>query len=426
MKTPFAMYTALFGAALIFLGMVTLGTDRPLFSIASAAATSATSTSALQSQIDTNNAQIATLNQQIATYQAELLKVGADKKTLQAAINSLDLQRSKIQAQVATTQHQITITQLQIQQLGGQITDTKKTISTEQTALGAEFRSLQKADDQPLFMRVLTSGSIVDAWSDINANLQAQNAIEGKMQLLQQQESSLADSKTVSQQKQQTLTAQQQSLTTQQQSLAATVQSKNQLLAQTKSQEATYQKLLAAAQAELASFSTFAQNAGGSKLLGGQTSCDAWGCYYNQRDAAWGNDALNGTQYKLASDGCLITSMAMVLTHYGYKDVTPVTINSNPSNFAAYYPAYLLFTINVDGITATRKTTTIDATLATGNPVIVGLNAYGGTHYVVFVSGSKGNYVMRDPYIANGKDISFAANYSMKNIFAIAKVTISS
>ena len=54
-----------------------------------------------------------------------------------------------------------------------------------------------------------------------------------------------------------------------------------------------------------------------------------------------GKNPLNGTKYNLASDGCLVTSMAMVMTHYGYKDVTPVTINSDPKNFAAYYPAYL-------------------------------------------------------------------------------------
>ena len=47
--------------------------------------------------------------------------------------------------------------------------------------------------------------------------------------------------------------------------------------------------------------------------------------------------------------------MAMVMTHYGYRDVTPVTINSNPENFAAYYPAYLLTTINVDGVSAAAK-----------------------------------------------------------------------
>jgi len=116
--------------------------------------------------------------------------------------------------------------------------------------------------------------------------------------------------------------------------------------------------------------------------------------------------------------------MAMVMTHYGYRDVTPATINSDPSNFASYYPAYLLYTISVDGVSATRKTAAIDATLSTGNPVIIGVKAYGGTHYVVLISGSRGNYIMRDPYIANGKDISFAANYSLRSVFGITKVTI--
>ena len=56
--------------------------------------------------------------------------------------------------------------------------------------------------------------------------------------------------------------------------------------------------------------------------------------------------------------------------------------------------------------------------------MIVGLNAYGGTHFVVLVSGSGGNYLMRDPYITNGDNISFSAHYSMRNIFSISKVVI--
>jgi peptidoglycan hydrolase CwlO-like protein len=384
------------------------------------------SSSSLQSQLDANNQEMADLNQQIATYQAELQQVGANKATLQAAINALDLQRKKVQTQISLTEYQIQTTQIQIQQLGGEITNAQQTVASDQTALGAYLRTLQKADAKPLIEQMLSSGGLVESWDDLNQTLQIQNGIQNEMQTLKQQEGILTTSQTASEQKQSTLTAQQQSLAAQQQSLVSTEQSKDQLLTETKSQEATYEKLLAAAEAELASFSAFAKNAGGSKLLANQTSCDAWGCYYNQRDAAWGNDPLNGTQFNLASDGCLITSMAMVLTHYGYKDVTPVTINSDPDNFAAYYPAYLLITINVDGISATRKSSAIDATLATGNPVIVGLNAYGGTHYVVFVSGSRGNYVMRDPYIANGDDISFAANYSMRDIFSEAKVIVNS
>jgi hypothetical protein len=115
---------------------------------------------------------------------------------------------------------------------------------------------------------------------------------------------------------------------------------------------------------------------------------------------------LSGTNDRMAADGCLVTAMAMVLTHYGYSDVTPVTINSNPANFSAV-GGLMLFTTYFDGTSATRVTSAIDSVLATGNPVIVGLHAYGGTHFVVLVSGSHGSYIMRDPYVPNGKDISF-------------------
>ena len=379
----------------------------------------ATSSAALQTQIDAYNQQINALNQQIADYQAKLQQIGADKKTLQAAIKALDLQRSKVQTQIAVTQRQIGATQLQIQQLGNQIVDTEQAIADDQAALAAYLRNLQVADHKPLIIELLRSSELSQIWSEANATVQIEDGIRGKMDALQSQRSDLASTQAATQEKQQ-------SLTVQQQSLALTVASKNQLLADTKAQESNYQKLLAAAEAQLESFSAFAQNAGGSKLVGNQTVCDSWGCYYNQRDTAWGSNSLNGTRYTLASDGCLVTSMAMMMTHYGYRDVTPVTINSNPNNFAVYYPAYLLTTIMVDGMTVTRKTAAIDATLATGNPVVVGVRAYGGTHFVVLVSGSRGRYLMRDPYIPNGKDINFSDHYAVRSIFGITKVVIGS
>ncbi len=410
---------------MLSVAVLSIAAARSFFVAYAAATTTAeVSSSTLQQQIDANDLQVANLNQQIATYEAELQQVGADKKTLQQAINALDLQRNKVQAQAAATQLQIAATQLRIQQLGGEITDTEQTIATEQAALGEEFLILQKAEDQPLLVQMLSSDNLAQLWSDVNATLQMQGAIQNKMQALRAQESNLANSQVSSQQKQGLLASQKQSLSSQQQSLVATEQTKSQLLTETNAKESNYEKLLAAAEAQLASFSAFTQNAGGSNLIGSQTSCDSWGCYYNQRDSAWGNDPLNGTKYNLASDGCLITAMAMVMTHYGYRNVTPVTINANPNNFAAYYPAYLLVTINVNGITATRKATTIDATLAAGTPVIVGLHAYGGTHYVVLVSGSRGNYIMRDPYITNGDNISFSSHYSMRNIFGVARVIV--
>lgn len=386
----------------------------------------ATSASDLQTQIDAANQQIVILNQQIAQYQAALTQAGADKKTLQSAIKSLDLQRSKVEAQITLTQSQINTTQLQIQQLGDQIQTTNQTIATYKNALAEALRDMSHSDNQPLFVQLFLSGSLSNFWQNIDEIFKIQDAFSEKAQELQTQEKNLADEQTAVQQKKDSLSAQNQTLASQQQSLSATVKSKNQLLIQTNNKESTYQKLLAQAEAQVKSFSNFTKNAGGTGLLSNQTICDSWGCYYNQRDTAWGRQSLNGTGYTLASDGCLVTAMAMVMTHYGYHSVTPATINADPDNFATYYPAYLLNSITAGGVNATRVTTAIDGTLASGTPVIVGMNVSGGTHFVVLVSGSNGNYIMRDPYVANGKDIAFTSHYSVREIYSITKVVIGS
>lgn len=405
---------------LVVLGTITLTAVLFLPQLHSAKADN----SNLQQQIDGYNQKITDLNKQIADYQAKLQQIGADKKTLQAAINALNLQRKQVETQISATQNQINITKLQIQQLSAQISDTEQNISSNQTVLAAYLRDLQLVENQPLIVEVFSSVNLADIWNSMNSNLQMQGSIQKKVLSLQNQKIALADLQTQMQDKQATLTTQKQSLDSQQQSLIATKNTKNQLLAQTKSQESAYQKLLAEAQAQLKSFQNFVKNAGGANLLSNQTVCDAWGCYYNQRDSIWGAMALNGTLYTLANAGCLVTSMAMIMTHYGYRDVTPVSINSNPNNFASYFPAYLLFTIAVDGVTATRKAATIDATLAGGDPVVIGMNVYGGTHFIVLVSGRGGNYVMRDPYFENAKDLPFSSRYNLKEVFSIAKVVI--
>ncbi|HEX3095857.1 MAG TPA: C39 family peptidase [Patescibacteria group bacterium] len=372
---------------------------------------------------DSNNDAISALTQQIAQYQAELKKLGSDKKTLQAAIKSLDLQRGQVEAQVKLTQHEIGNTQDEIQSLDQQIESTNKIIESNKIQLAAYMRELQQHEDQPIILQLVSANSLSDFWQDLEMVTKLTNTLHQKSVELQEQQKSLTSAQNRVKDQQDSLTNKNEALTGQKLSLSATESSKADLLKQTKSQEGEYQKLLANAKKQLDSFSAFTKNAGGSGSVGTQTSCDAWGCYYNQRDSAWGGQALNGTQYTLASDGCLVTSMAMVMTHYGYK-VTPANINANPSNFASYFSAYLLFTISAGGATASRKSTDIDSTLAGGDPVIVGMNVYGGTHFVVLVSGSNGNYIMRDPYVSGGKDIPFTSHYSTKMIYSAAKVVI--
>jgi hypothetical protein len=119
--------------------------------------------------------------------------------------------------------------------------------------------------------------------------------------------------------------------------------------------------------------------------------------------------------------------MAMVYTHYGHRGVNPLTINSNPSNFASYEPAWLQKTIVADGTTATRVSSSIDSELSAGKPVIVGISYDGGPladHFVVLISGSGGNYQMNDPFTPSGNNISFTSHYSVGSIREIDRIQI--
>src|SRR3989344_5075548 len=114
---------------------------------------------------------------------------------------------------------------------------------------------------------------------------------------------------------------------------------KQDLLSQTRGSEATYQSLLAQARAQLAAFSNFATSTFGTSLVPHKELSDEYGKYYNQRDSQWGNLLVNndssdcrGGPCTLARIGCLITSYAMVVSHFG-GSMLPSDVATNPTNF---------------------------------------------------------------------------------------------
>jgi peptidoglycan hydrolase CwlO-like protein len=379
----------------------------------------------IQSQIDANNTQLVTIQAQIAEYQKQLGALGSQKKTLQSAISELTLTQKQLAAQMQATQTKISSANLQIQKLSSSIGDKEETLAADQAAIAKALRRVAQNEGASLITDIISSNSLGDMWQATDEAIQFNKALQENIVQVRAVRTTLTNNRDQVSAVKADLVTLQKDLTRQKASIDASKKKQQALLAATNNQESSYQKLLAAAQAELASYSTFVTNAGGSKLLANQTVCDDWGCYYSQRDTLWGNVRLSGAKSNLASEGCLVTAMAMMFTHYGYRNVTPVSVNANPGNFSPF-GGLLLFTVNVGGATATRyKIDKIDATLATGHPVIVGVHAYGGTHFVVLTSGSKGNYLMRDPYVANAKDISFTSHYTVGSIFGITKVVIS-
>lgn len=370
--------------------------------------TQTTDTSALQSQIK--------------QYEQKISDLQGQEKTLSSQISIMD-------SQIKLTEYKIQATKEQITNLTLDIDTATKKISSLQKALDQSINVLlnrivatyEVGTIQPLQI-LLTSGTASDFFTRLNYLKLAQAHDKKLIYDTQQAKVDYANQKDIFENEKQQVEVLQKQLQAYNTQLDLDKKAKQRLLSETQGSEANYQRLLSQAKAQLAGFQRFVISQGGASILSNQTTCDDWGCYYNQRDAQWGNNALNGTQYSLASDGCLVTAMAMVYTHIGHRGVTPQTINSNPSNFASYYPAYLNKTISADGLTTSRIYAAIDSELNAGKPVIIGIGR-GPDHFVVFISGSNGNYKMHDPFVPNGHNINFTDHYSVSNINSIERVS---
>jgi peptidoglycan hydrolase CwlO-like protein len=373
-----------------------------------------------------NSSQIHDLQNQINDLQSKISSTQAQEKTLSSQISVMD-------SQIKLTQLRITSTQNQLTQLNSDISVASNKISTLETSLTGITKALlnriiatyQDGTTPPLELFV----SAADAKDLVRRANYIKLAQEHDKKLIydtQQAKMDYENQKNIFENKKKQVEALKVQLTTYTAQLDGEKTTKQQLLSETQGSEANYQKLLSQAQAQLAGFSRFTQSQGGSSLLGNQTVCDDWGCYYNQRDSQWGGQALGA--YSLASDGCLVTSMAMVYTHMGHRGVTPATINSDANNFAAYERAWLKKTITADGMTTNRVNADIDGELSAGRPVIVGISYDGGPyadHFLVLISGSGGSYMMNDPYTPNGHNISFRGRYPSARIVEVEKVVAS-
>lgn len=367
---------------------------------------------------------IGQLNQQISDLQSKVSDLKSQGDTLSSQISVMDNQIQLTQDKINATQGQIMSLTMDIDTAGkrmssleGSLTNVTKVMLTH---IVATYQAGSASDIQVL----LSSSDINDFVTKTNYLRFVQEHDQQLLYDTQQARVDYANQKNILEgQKKQVL-----ALNTQLQQytsdLASQKSAKQDLLTQTQGDEATYETMLAQAQAELSGFSRFTSGAGGSSLLSGQTSCDSWGCYYSQRDSQWGDLLINGQDgYSMAGYGCLITSIAMVMSHMGHN-VSPADIAASGGNNFAVNTAMLAKTISVDGVTVNRNgVSNLDSALQSG-PVIVGIYAYGGTHFVVLKSGSNGNYVMDDPYIPNGHDINFTDHYSVSSIFEMDQLSI--
>ena len=208
----------------------------------------------LQKQIDEQNSQIAALNKEIEQYQKQLDATSEKKQTLQNELDQLNISRKKLTASITLTKNQISTTQLQIKQLAGGIMAKEGSISGYQASIAESLRGLNQTETVPFAENLLSGASISAAWADAEYIAQLNDAVLSDIKRLGTEKDSLAKTKTAAEQKQAQLEKQRRTLVVQQGSLDATVKAQKELLAQTKSQESSYQAILRQKQAEMEAF----------------------------------------------------------------------------------------------------------------------------------------------------------------------------
>ena len=358
---------------------------------------------------------------------SKLKSLSGQKATLAQALGVLTTQINLTQAKIAEQSTQLAKLEIEITDLSGKIQSLDYSLGDLTKLFVARVKSSYiNSANHPISVILHLSGL-----NGFTKGLQYVEAVRDHDQkLLLALEKSRLDfdqQKTMKEKKQAEIEAIKKSLDREKAALATQVGAKNKLLSDTKNDEARFQSLLSQAQAQLAAFRRFTTSQGGSSLLSNQTRCDSWGCYYNQRDNAWGNQTIGLSNETIKEVGCLVTSMAMVASHYG-KSIKPGDIAASSNPFWGNTAFMNQGSWNVAGVTMTRtrigsSTAKIDEELSAGRPVVVGI--YGGPdHFLVVIKKEGDDYIINDPFPENGGGIKFTSKYPLSAITAVDRVSV--
>lgn len=352
------------------------------------------------------------------------------QRTLGAAIDFLTNQISLTQAQIYETQAELNTLNLEITDLSGKIESLDYSLTDLTKLFVARVRETYIYRASGPFTFVAETSGLSDLLRSLEYTKRVRNHDQELLLSLESARLTFNTQKSEKETVQAKIAAAKRKLDSQKADLNNQVAAKNRLLADTKNSESQFQKLLSAAQAQLASLASYAESVGVS-LLPHQDLSDSWGKYYNQRDAQWGNVVVNGSYdcggaCTIARIGCLLSSYAMVTSHFG-GSLNPQDVATNASNFYSITALFNSPGPSANGHNATDMNNpslqTLRDALNSGKVVIAGLSMNGGPapqhfsdHWVVLRAQDGDSFKINDPEYPGAMNVSLNDHYSSWSI----------
>jgi len=141
-----------------------------------------------------------------------------------------------------------------------------------------------------------------------------------------------------------------------------------------------------------------------------------WGGYFNQRDVRWASADVGAAAFPVWQIGCLLSDLAMVYSHFGFRSVTPGTIAAHTEWFngsGAIFNSALRIPGHTTNVVNDPAPAWIRAQVAAGRPVVVGMNLPSGTTHFVVLTGLDGDadYWVNDPWEQNAMHVTFSGDW---------------
>lgn len=368
--------------------------------------------------VDANNETVSKLQDKIRELEGKVSELKKQGDTLSSQIGVMDNQIQLTKYRINSVQQQINETTLDIDSAGKRIKKLENSLDDVSKILLTRIKATYQAGEVDPLRILLASSNLREFLSKENYLKIVQEHDKKLLYNTQQAKMDYAAQKEILETKKKKIVALQEQLEQYNSELDREMDAKQELLTVTKNDERNYQKMLADARRQVASFKSFANarvGTGGS-ILPAQASPDGW--YYNQRDERWGRNLIGASSDQVWEVGCLLTSVAMILKKNG-ENVDPAAIAS-VNSYYAFSTAAMRIPWGGGRFSSIwqRDFGSIDSKLASGQPVIVGVTTSSnsvGTHFLVLKSGQNGDYIMNDPW--NGPDLKFSDYYSTAQIF---------
>lgn len=240
-KSIRASLASFFSSLFIAIILIGAAVDISKFSVKTA---EAETVDELQKKIEERSKNIEQLNKEIQAYSELTDKTSKEALSLQKVIKDLEQNAKIMDLDIKRLKQKIEVTNLDIKKLNINIDESKEKIVNLQDGIAASIRGIQRAEDFNFIENILGQRNLTDFLTEIDSQLSFNNALQNRIQLIQNEKQKLESNKNNEETKKKDLVKMQTELSNKKKVVEYTKAEQAQALKETKSQEKTFQQIL--------------------------------------------------------------------------------------------------------------------------------------------------------------------------------------